>query len=56
MSEHEQRDAAAANLAAATEAMQQNFQHIQDLVKDFVSSKESKSLDPLTYLKHTQNG
>ena len=46
MSEHEQRDAAAANLAAATEAMQQNFQHIQDLVKDFVSSKESKSLDP----------
>ena len=46
MSEHEQRDAAAENLAAATEAMQQNFQHIQDLVKDFVSSKESKNLDP----------
>ena len=46
MSEHDKLDEAADQLEAATEAMKQNFQPIQDMMDEFLKSHESLNLDP----------
>jgi len=46
MSENDKLNSAANQLAAATEAMQQNFQQIQAVMDEFAKSHEGLNLDP----------
>ncbi|PWQ94337.1 PHA/PHB synthase family protein [Leucothrix pacifica] len=46
MSEHDKLDEAANHLEAATEAMKQNFQHIQSMMDEFAKSHENLNMDP----------
>ena len=46
MSEHDKLGEAASHLEAATEAMKQNFQHVQSMMDEFAKSHENLNMDP----------